>query len=298
MGPTIDGVADDALWGLADTNVCHHHFAAEKPTDTLTWQAAWDEDSIYIFVTVIDNFFAPVAISHLAGWQSDKVEIYFDVNAELVEDPNVVGTGGAQNDPGHSQVNVDVPPPYDTTGTTLPIGTPPLLYGNQCLAFHFASVIDGANEYWEYAVAISTILDGDGIAVAPASQQVIGFDVDFIDCDSVAGVWTNHMRKAWGYADSWGNMDTCGIVTFSNDPPLGIINPVEEQGMITPTLVTDVINVSDVVTDLAIYNAVGQLVMKVNVTNPVISVANLNKGVYFVKMQVKGKSFTTRIIKQ
>ena len=57
--PVIDGVLDDGVWDDANVNAIDKPFTGETPTlgtsGETNWRALWDNDGIYIFITVTDD---------------------------------------------------------------------------------------------------------------------------------------------------------------------------------------------------------------------------------------------------
>jgi len=59
VSPVIDGYVDN-IWLMFEKYNIDKPFMEEEPTlDMATWQAAWDENSIFIIISVEDNDFCP-----------------------------------------------------------------------------------------------------------------------------------------------------------------------------------------------------------------------------------------------
>ncbi|MEM7383350.1 MAG: sugar-binding protein [Verrucomicrobiota bacterium] len=79
---TIDGVADEAVWGSANEYTNFEHAASEPPDseDDLSakWRALWDEENLYFFIEVTDD---ATVLDDNNDWQDDSIEIYIDAEA-------------------------------------------------------------------------------------------------------------------------------------------------------------------------------------------------------------------------
>jgi hypothetical protein len=147
-------------------------------------------------------------------------------------------------------------------------------------------------------VFTSTIKDKDGAALNPAAEPTIGFEVDFIDADTnAAGEWSLHMRKAWSYADGWGNMDTCGHVTFASEcciTPPGI-NDVEVNSFsIYPNPATNSVNINMDFDAVEISSVLGQTVSSIKNSKGNSIDIDLESGLYFITVYNKGNIIGTR----
>ena len=200
-------------------------FQSETPTlgaeGTTTWKGLWTDEGIYVYVTVNDDEWYPAYMNSASdNWMYDKVEIYFDVNAELKDG---IGAGGGA---GHIQV---APPATEDgiSGTLIEDG-------------------DGQHAYmvtnptWavEYFIPFSRLKDKDGVVVP--TDRTIGFDVTAIDGESAApgvrqrAVWAND-GKGPAANESYSNMDDCGTITLSEEV-------AEGGGMVKKTDVKPVID--------------------------------------------------------
>jgi hypothetical protein len=206
--PTIDGISDN-IWNYVEPHAVDRNFIGETPTlNTATWKAVWNDTAIYVIVEVSDNNFDPYWISGIAEWQSDKFELYFDVNDTLYD------SLGASSGLGHYQIAPDFSQ-FDT-GTIH-------FYSGAYVADRWHA--DPAKYVYEYRVPFAALMDKHGLALDPVNRPEIGYDVYVVDLDTGQ---TSRNRKVWANTgaedDNWGNMDSAGIIKFIPDE---IATPVE-----------------------------------------------------------------------
>jgi len=119
--PVIDGVSD-ALWGYVKSYKIERtrpdHSISMRDGAAPTWQALWDADNTYILITVPDDHCYTSTESGAPSWLADKPEIYFDINANKIEDPTL---GPATSGSGHYQFASDFTEAEGGDGT----GNPP-----------------------------------------------------------------------------------------------------------------------------------------------------------------------------
>jgi hypothetical protein len=204
--PVIDGIKDP-IWDFTEVHKISRHYKYEYPTLSLaTWQAAWNDTSIFILVTVKDNDFCPDWESGEEQWKSDKVEIYFDVNEYLGDG------GGPVNRNGHYQI---APWFYDGAYDYYSSG---YQWSGPGVADVYATIaykVNDPNYVYEYAINIQDLRNEEGASLNPYEIDRIGFDVTIVDRDDDGAgrkraVWRNTGEKD----ESWANMNDCGYVTF------------------------------------------------------------------------------------
>lgn len=95
--PVIDGSVDQ-IWESIDPNYIEKPYRTDiQPTivaGTL-WKAAWNDTAVFVIVVVKDDVYCDKWCSGLADWQSDKPEIYLDLN-DILKDglgPSTMYTG-------------------------------------------------------------------------------------------------------------------------------------------------------------------------------------------------------------
>jgi len=278
--PSIDGIAED-YWANVDAYNIDQNFQAELPTlDLCTWQAVWNDTVIIVLVTTQEDNWCAAWCSGLADWQSDKPEVYFDVNAVL-DDAAGPSTNGATPN-GHFQI---APGPSPTTmDTAMASGT-----GQANLGFYYGYVIDDPDETWEYAAKIVDMIDAESAPVDPSAAPTIGFDVTFIDfdegdADRKRAVWMN----IGTVNESWVDMDICGEVTFSTDEidcGTGIFTPQVANLNVYPNPTMDYLQIEADFNEAVITNIIGQeaLILR-DVKGTRIDISSLESGLYFISL--------------
>ena len=205
--PVIDGTKD-AIWEFAELHYINRHFQYENPSlDKATWQAVWNDTSIFILVTVEDNDFYPVWESGDHQWMSDKVELYFDVNDYLGDG------GGPSHTIGHYQI---APWFYDGAHEYYQSG-----YQSTGQSDVYATVAYKVNDpdyVYEYAINFADLRNEDGVSLNPYDIDRIGFDVCIVDRDEgdefrKRAIW----RNTGAIEESWRNMNDCGHIKFSTN---------------------------------------------------------------------------------
>jgi hypothetical protein len=285
--PEIDGVAD-ALWAGVEKLAIERAWPDQSISmseGAPTVQVCWDADNTYVLVTVPDDHCFTSTESGQASWLSDKPEIYFDVNADKVEDPAV---GPSTSGSGHYQFAPDFTQAEGGDGT----GTAPT---NHTVAL----TIDGddAGYIFEYAIPHASMSDLDGAEFSPVDGLVIGFDVTILDLDadgSGANVaigranWSNDMLSA---GESWADMTMSGDATYSSDEIVTGVKSIASKSNFSVYVNAGELNFSTKVTDVKVLNTIGQVVK--TSTN----VAGLNKGVYIVTAKnTKGQAVANRFV--
>jgi hypothetical protein len=214
--PVIDGTVDP-LWKNVETHHINRTCGTEEPTLNLaTWQAAWNDTSIFILITVDDDDFYPTWESDDLQWMSDKPEIYFDVNDELKD------AGGPVYKPGHYQI---APWFYNSLYQYTETGYQ--WSGMEANVYSTISYNVSDPDYiYEYAINIEDLRDENGISLNPYTMDMIGFDVTIADRDAGDNGRRRAVWKNIGAVDeSWNNMDDCGIVTFSTNTVASFLKP-------------------------------------------------------------------------
>jgi hypothetical protein len=214
--PVIDGVKDDGVWDEANVYDIDRPYTGETPTigapGETNWRALYDEDGIYILVTVTDDVFVPRFKGTGDGYKYDHPEIYFDTNYNLVDGkgPMTDGNGGGN---GHYQIAPDIL-------ADLLAGKPTTRTDGVVYAF----MVDDPNYVCEYYIPFSKLITGDG---GPADiSNALGFDVTICDNDVTSNLNAPVRHRAvWAnvgtIAESWNNMDDAGLITFEGaDAPV------------------------------------------------------------------------------
>jgi hypothetical protein len=287
--PSIDGVPE-GFWANVEAYNVDQAFTgdAEAPTlDLCTWQAVWNDTVIVVLVTTQEDNWCPAWCSGAADWQSDKPELYFDVNAVL-DDAGGPSTNGATPN-GHFQI---APGPIE--GKLQMIDS--MAVGQYALNFHVGYVIDDPDETWEYAAIIADMIDSESAPVDPYAAPTIGFDVTFIDrdegdADRKRAVWKN----IGTVNESWVDMDECGEITFSTDEvETGIFTPQVYNLNVYPNPTMDYLQVEADFNEAVITNIIGQeaLILR-DVKGTRIDISSLESGLYFISLYNNSKYIGT-----
>ncbi|UCH13799.1 MAG: T9SS type A sorting domain-containing protein [Bacteroidales bacterium] len=214
--PVIDGTIDP-VWAQVKKYHVNRNFRDEVPSLNLaTWQATWNDTSIFIIVNVKDDDFYPLWESGDYQWMSDKVELYFDVNAELKDG------GGPMDSDGHYQI---APWFYDGLYEYFMSG----YWWSGQASDVYATVAYRVNDpdyVYEYALNIQDLRNEWGAPLNPYDVDMIGFGVTVVDrdadgADRKRAVW----RNTGEIDESWANMDQCGTVSFSTEKIITVKKP-------------------------------------------------------------------------
>jgi M6 family metalloprotease-like protein len=212
--PAIDGKVDD-IWKNVEAHNIDLNFTGETPTlNSATWKAMWDDNAIYVVVEVSENSFWPSWRSGLVDWESDKFELYLDVNENLgdgVGPSSGTISGHYQFAPNFSQT--DPGTEHDFNG----------VYNADIWNDSPASYV------YEYMIPFNILTDKYGTMLDPSFLTKIGFDICVIDLDEGQTIRNRAVWSNIGTAyEDWNDMDSAGIVNFVTDeiaPPA--INPPE-----------------------------------------------------------------------
>lgn len=220
---TLDGVADEYVWGQVEANAIDRDFTGHTPSfNSATWKSVWSEKGLYIVIEVDDDVWLPDFIDGYEGlgadgrgdlrpWNSDKPEIYLDAS-------NPQNDGAApsnrDNDDGNYQfADAWVAPESDDTYPYVGV------HG----ATYFDSW-DGEGKYvreffieWDSirtggeVVGIDDPLTWDG----GKGAGVFGFDITLLDLDDVEGDVNRAVWKNTGeLGESWNTFDFLGTITL------------------------------------------------------------------------------------
>ncbi len=282
----IDGQLED-FWAEVDAFNIEKPFRTEEPSLTeCTWQAVWNDTVVLVLFTVIDDFYCNQWCSGATDWQSDKPEIYFDVNIGDLDDglgPSAAPNGHYQIAPGPTQ---DV---FDVENTRAS--------GQGPSQFYYGYSIVDPDETWEYAVLIADLVSKDQVVLDPYAAPLIHFGATFIDrdegdADRKRAVWMNI-----GEVDeSWVTMDACGEVDFSTDEigGSGIFTPQVANLNVYPNPAMDYLQVEADFNEVVITNIIGQeaLILR-DVKGTRIDISSLESGLYFISLYNNSKYIGT-----
>ena len=209
--PVIDGFADALLYDVDIYSIDRPLLSNPgAPTlDLATWQAVWNDTAIFVLVTVEEDDHCDQWCSGVVEWESDRAEIYFDVNVGNLDD----GDGPMNWPNGHYQFA----PAWMEYENNYNVCEVSWMGPSYCYGYS----ISGEDYLYEYSIPFSSLLDKYDDALDPDTDPVIGFDVyicdrDEGDTDYQLMAWINDLSGPAG-THSWANMDDCGKVTFEEE---------------------------------------------------------------------------------
>ncbi|MFC2138163.1 choice-of-anchor D domain-containing protein, partial [Bacteroidota bacterium] len=206
QAPVIDGIKE-SLWDGVELHNINTDYVGESPTlDSATWQAVWNDTAIFILVYVEDDIHCDQWCTGNSDWQSDGVEIYFDVNVGNLDDGN-----GPMNQPnGHIQFA------WGDIGFQQDVDQN-FFYGMSWMDLYVSSAynISDPDYTYEFAIPFSSLVSDNNDTLNPYNFSTFGFDVYIIDADGAGdprdrAVWKNNGNINEAYV----NMDDCGEVIF------------------------------------------------------------------------------------
>ncbi len=202
--PAIDGITEN-LWMDVEKHYINRKLRDEEPTVYhATWQGLWNDTAIFVRISVKDDSFCPAWCEPVQpDWFSDKPEIYFDVNEELLD-----GQGPAPQNNGHYQFAPGFMQGYNQYKYS------GMWWTGQY--YHYGYLVTEPDYVFEYAIPFNSIPDENGLVWDPSIRPEIGFDVTVIDRDEGEdtrdrAVWSNTGEND----ESWNNMDDCGVMYLS-----------------------------------------------------------------------------------
>jgi hypothetical protein len=293
-GDTIvaNGILDESVWvDAAKINIeqVYKGEKIEKIKDCSGYfQSVWNENGIYIAVTVTDDS-TNVTGPQGANWAWDMVEIYFDANVGNLKDGR-----GPQESLGH----------YQIAGLAID-GTSK--WGKSSVVSYLTNKSSYIKETF---VSWSDLKDSAGVALTPAKDLKIGFDVYIIDNDrdSLSSarqfrdrlVWAN-----WGdITESYDNMNDAGVIVLSNTEIANDYdfvsvseNSLISEAMVYPNPAKDVLyirNVSEKAV-VSILSIDGRIMLQ-SKGSSMININTLQKGLYFVRVNDQNKITNKRIV--
>jgi hypothetical protein len=211
--PILDGFIDD-VWSNATPNNIAVPFRTETPTlgalGETTWKALWNDEGIYVLVTVADDVFSPVYNGTDVGswWMYDKTEMYFDCNPVKND-----GRGTAENGNGHH---------YFFSAPIKDLVSSGGVLVDDANGLYFSYKVTGSGYVVEEFIPFSKLTDQNGAVVD--KSQPIGFDITVVDNDLTT---PNRNRMNWannGVIDEcWNNMDDAGLIQLDAGDPIAQI---------------------------------------------------------------------------
>lgn len=149
--------------------------------------------------------------------------------------------------------------------------------------------------YTDMGMQIRDVRSGEGFAMMSTLNTHFGIGTD-TEIEKVIVRWPS------GIVDTIENPDTNStLVIVEGEHIMGVNDAVANNISIYPNPVKDVLNIqgkSIEGANVEIHHMTGALVHKSKLTNGKVNVANLNKGIYVVSVEVDGKKTTMKFIKQ
>lgn len=289
--PTIDGVANDAVWSAAEQhdNASVYNGEADGftgPEDFASyWKACWNDTGVFVLVNVTADDVHYSLWSNGADWQTDISEVYFDMNSANLAD----GKGPSTAASGHYQFAG-----RSTSDSIIKWGTK---------SWKYTKVTDPLYVQ-ELYIAWADLADADGNVLASPADVTVGFDVMMADNDGVdnnRGGTDPRSRMVWANDgtgpstnEDWNNMDDAGKLTFSTSNAISTVKAPSFSVYPNPT--ADVLRFSNNVNNVVVTDVLGKEVLRASgVNSKSINVAVLRKGVYFVTVDSK---YTSKFVKR
>ncbi len=306
--PTVDGVTTEwANIGFHEIkNICTGDKTKDF-TDTYGyWQGVWDDNYLYIHVSVVDDEFATDEETR------DILEIYVDMNNNKVE-------GGTEE-------------PYANGPRSGPATQYAWQWADPTLEFNDTSLFaeggngEGTDSLVSWARTNKEDNLGYDLEVAfpwnslqpgyeAASGSQFSWDINIADIDPGDDVksdqyWSN---DGTGSADPsgearpglWYSMAMSGDIILSSDIAdivSSIVNPGTNNIKIFPNPMNNHLNITgENIQHVKIYNIAGSLAYQTNINNSTscsINVTNLSSGVYFIEIQDDNNIKLSKIIKK
>ncbi|MFC2137285.1 T9SS type A sorting domain-containing protein [Bacteroidota bacterium] len=291
----IDGVPDE-LWDN------HEQFVLEIEDDNSygvlpsiyeTWfKMAWTDSSLLMILYRDDDDFADRWETGLEDWQSDRDEIFFDVNVNNLADGKGASDSqgdGQGSDYGHYQFTS-----IWVQGETEWSGSPSQWYHNA--PFTFAYVIDGDEYYTEYefpysSLTINTELEpGADETFQGAEGVTFGLVVTVSDVDMSENPTDQTFRKFMRFVDEggWEGMDSAAYVTMVGPIEVSVEDATYSNIAVYPNPASDYIMINNISApvDIEIRNVIGQLILtrKDVGSSTKIDISMLSKGIYFMNI--------------
>jgi hypothetical protein len=196
VAPVIDGIVDD-VWSESQVFNIDKNYNSDLPTlgevGATNFRVLWTSDGIYVLVTVADDAYFPQYIAGTgATYYYDRIELYFDVNNELID-----GLGPYVKQ-GHYQIVPELAANKETGEHTTRRG-----------GVAYAFMVDAPNYLAEIFVPWSKLKDKNGNYFNKLAD--LGFDVNINDRDP-GDEYGNRAVWASTINHSWSNMDDCGVL--------------------------------------------------------------------------------------
>lgn len=306
--PIIDGdISEWADVGFYQIlNICTGDVSKSLTSTSGYWQGLWDDDYLYIHVSVVDDEYAT------DDDLRDILEIYVDMNnnkAEGSTDPEEPFANGPRFGPGTQYAWQWADPTLEFTDPEL-FAEGGLGEGSDTLVV-WARTNKANNLGYELEVAFpwNSLQTG----YVPAVGNKISWDVDIADINPGDEVKTDQYwsNDGTGAADPSGEARPClwYSMAMSGDIELGegpdaVFVPSQSEINFYPNPVDNYLNINNVdgLSKVEVFNICGQMMKSVNfsgTSKSEIDFSTFNNGVYILKLYSKESYLSSvRIVKQ
>lgn len=281
--PVIDGTID-ASWDGVDENEITVNVGNDANTDNdgdplptldyASWKMAWNDTAVFILISAEDDNFCNEWCTSKTDWESDRIELFFNVNSADMLDDSL----GAINGPGNGTMQITSPWVQDADQAAAH-------FTNwQSLVFNYGYVIDGDAYDYEFAIPFTTLTNADGNAYVPSDGSQFGFQVAICDVD-LADV-ANRKFLNWIDCDAWTSMHNAGIIEISDEEiSVGIYNYEITSINMYPNPASTSVTIDAVFDEIEINNIIGQKVLSIqNIQSEIVDISNLETGIYFISI--------------
>ena len=293
--PVIDGTIDD-VWDYAEAYEMLEWSDNEPTIYEASWKMMWSDETLFLLVSVDDDNHCDQWCTGLTDWESDRLEVYFDVNEVLWDgygaNPDAGGpTTGHYQFTGPWQQDVEQ---YSGEAQQWPSNNP----------FNYGYFLAGDYFDYEFGIPWTSLVDSNGVAFAPADGKLFGFQILMTDVDE-SDVSTRKFLEWWDVS-AWDNMDSAGVIELSDAPINTGIFDYEAITTISvyPNPAKDYITIdteTGKALEVIILNSIGQEVLRIEkYYGTRINLAGIKTGLYYVtvydnKQKLLGKNKFTII---
>jgi hypothetical protein len=295
---TVDGDSSDIGW----TNATKYNILRVFPGDAFAsasdcsgfFKAAWDENGLYVLLSVTDNIHYAVdpdpSKPYGQDYEKDKGEIYLNLNVDSLKKEHGIGYSG-----GNSMGYFWVAPVADESQSI-----PPWALPNGKLVIK----LSGTNYVEEVFIPWSNLKYGSNTdkLYNPLSGIRFGLDVTIADNDGPSSGKPARRRLGWinnavypSKGENYSTMAHAGFAMLSTSTTTNI-QPINDTKFII-SVTNDFLKLRNVKPGIiSIYNVTGQEIMKISNRdiNSEIEISNLKSGIYFIRTNDRTQKFIKR----
>ena len=210
LKPIIDGLANDSIWKTVPINKIERLFANDSTEWNTTiplnedmsgyWQAVWSPEGLYILVKTESDDTIPVLMSNGASWEQERIQIYFDLSIDSLQD----GNGNKQDQTYHPIIDVTR---YATANQEI------AGFAGSKMAIAVNPNYSGVSEFY---VPWSALKTRANVPYIPSSIEPLGFDVILVDNDGPKNPPARTRRLWCSFADPYFIGDSIGRISFNH----------------------------------------------------------------------------------